>query len=100
MEEKKLNTKEMILAVVAVIILVVAGVFLYIQSKNNQAPEVEEKTGLTDEERSAIEARINGAPVEELTKEEKTTIEKRVNSAPAVELTPEEKAAIEARINQ
>jgi len=100
MEEKKLDTKQIIFGVVVAVVLIVAGTFLYIQSKDNQAPKEEEKTGLTDEEKSAIEARINSAPVEELTTQEKKVIEKRINSQPAVELTPEEKAAIEARINQ
>jgi len=98
MEEEKLNTNQIIFGVVALVVLVVAGIFLYIQSKN-QVP-VEENIGLTSEEMAAIEARINSAPVDELTSEEKAAIEERINSAPSVELTPEEKAAIEERINQ
>jgi len=100
-EEKKINSKEVVIGAVAVVILIVVGAFLYIQSnKDNTTPEVEVNTGLTDEQKSIIEARINSAPVKELTTEEKKAIEKRINSAPIKELTPEQKSAIEARINQ
>lgn len=100
MEEKKLDTKEIILSAVVVLVLIALGAFLYIQSKDKQTVPVEEDTGLTVDEKRAIEARINNAPVIELTPEEKSAIEERINNAPVIELTPEEKASIEARINQ